>query len=205
MSHFSFPSPAQQHPLLRTNPPSDASSCQAIPISSQLRGPFLSSLSPAQPQALPSSLTQLHASQRTPKPPPSPPPRRSRQLLTPLANSSVKLWPAPPAVPGPDGPPGLPPQSQAPARLPTGTGIGGGGEGAPAAARPPHPGSPRRCRRRRWSGGGRRGRTRCRPAAGTGGEGGRGQGPAGPTARCGPRGAGLTSRTAGMSSSSPKT
>lgn len=87
-----------------------------------------------------------------------------------------------------------------------------------------HPSSPRRYRRQRWSGAERRGKTRRRPAAGTQGQapspsgpgaagrarrayrrrggwerGGRPRGP-GP----GP-GAGLTSRTAGMSSSSPKT
>lgn len=62
MPHFPFPSPAQKHlhhscflKRLHTNPPSDASSCQAIPINSQLKRPFLSSLSSPQPQVILSS------------------------------------------------------------------------------------------------------------------------------------------------------
>ena len=59
MPHFPFPSPAQKHvhhtrflKRLHTNPPSNASSCQAIPINSQLKRPFLSSLSSPQPQVI---------------------------------------------------------------------------------------------------------------------------------------------------------
>lgn len=62
MPHFPFPSPAQKHlhhtrflKLLHTNPPIDALSCQAIPINSQLKRPFLSSLPSPQPQVILSS------------------------------------------------------------------------------------------------------------------------------------------------------
>lgn len=219
MLHFPFPSPAQKHlrhtrflKHLHTNPPSSASSCQAIPINSQLKRPFLSSFSSPQPQVIlfscpmPYLWKAAHPSgclSLSPRPSKMSLSRCSWKTSTQTANGSInycqvlqwsqaqtaikRLVTGVPALAAKRGRFGRGSTrargdrgTTTPTTLPTGRGRAP--RTAPRPRRPgarPHPGNRRRCRRRRWSVVGRRGRTRCRPAAGTRGQAPPPSGPAG--------------------------